>query len=450
MRVLNHCHPPGAPASPALLRSAARSLHSPTPLCCQATNLHASDISTPHRATVGEKSRKEFKTPLCIELINKASTQGYYPMTQFIKDCLTHPQYGYYAAKQTVIGGERADFLTAAEIPFFGDVMAGWVMDCWQKMGTPRVLHLVEVGPGKGTLMKTMLSQIKYFSPHLLHFLQVHLVEVGAARVAEQKAALVDFQTAQGKIKWWMSIESLPYILEPTIFIANEYFDALPVAQFRYTERGWVETCVEVDEDPTTEAHFRLVHAPSGSPSAYLIPDAVRQKAVVGDCIEVNAVGMQQMELLMKRMVDCQKAACLIIDYGKDEHMQSTLRGIRGHRFVDPLISPGEVDLSSWVAFNQLRWSLERLEMARRNLKWFPVMTQRNFLEQNGIDVRLAHVIKEEDTKTAMKMLQNFRRLMDPEEMGHSYKVFAMQTRNFPHVSPFFEEMPLPDAPTRA
>lgn len=412
-----------------------------------AMNLHASDMSTPDRATVNSANKKEFKTPLCTELVNKITAQGYYPMSQFIKDCLTHPQHGYYATKKHVIGSEKADFITAAEIPFFGDVLAAWVMDAWQKMGTPRVVHLVELGPGRGTLMKTMLKQIQYSNPHLLHFLQVHLVEVGAARREEQKQALAEFQTAQGKIKWWMDLESLPFSLEPTIFIANEYFDALPVAQFRFTERGWVETCVDVDTDPGTEAHFRLVHAPSGSMSAYLIPDEIRTKGVNGDCYEVNTVGMQTMESLMKKMMDCQKAACLLIDYGKDEHMHSTLRGIRGHRFVDPLLSPGEVDLSCWVSFRQLRWALERLEVARRHLKWFPVMTQHDFLLENGIDIRLAHVIKDEETKSAMKVLQNYRRLMDKEEMGGSYKVFAFQTRNFPNVAPYFAEMPLPPLP---
>ncbi|EPY34601.1 hypothetical protein STCU_01501 [Strigomonas culicis] len=425
--------------------AAAGGLRATRPL--YAMNLHASDMSTPDRATVNSGNKKEFKTPLCVELINKITAQGVYPMAQFMKDCLTHPQLGYYAKKSHVIGSERADFITAAEIPFFGDVLAAWVMDTWQKMGTPRVLHLVELGPGKGTLMKTMLTQIRYSNPHLLHFLRVHLVEVGAARREEQKAALADFQTAQGKIQWWMNIESLPFSMEPTIFLANEYFDALPVAQFRFTERGWVETFVEVDDDPSTEAHFRLVHAPSGSFSAYLIPEEVRRNGQLGDCIEVNATGMQHMEFIMRKMLDCSKAACLLIDYGKDENMHNTLRGIRGHRFIDPLLSPGEVDLSCWVAFNQLRWALERLEIARRHLKWFPVMTQADFLQLNGIDVRLAHVIKGEETKQAMKILQNYRRLMDAEEMGASYKVFAVQTRNFPNVAPFFEPMPLPPLP---
>ena len=75
----------------------------------------------------------------------------------------------------------------------------------------------------------------------------------------------------------------------------------------------------------------------------------------MGEYVEVNTSGMEQMELVMQKMIDATRAACLIIDYGKDEHMHSTLRGIRNHRFVDPLLSPGEVDLSSWVSFRQLR-----------------------------------------------------------------------------------------------
>lgn len=432
-------------------------------------NLHASEMSTPDRETVVKGIRKELKTPLCEELLSKITAQGYYPLSQFMKDCLVHPHYGYYSTKKHVIqSGDRkasagsssgstapitstrgtsssgGDFITAAEIPFFGDVLAAWVQDCWQKMGTPRVLHLVELGPGRGTLMKTMLTQIRFSNPHLLHFLQIHLVEMGAARREEQKKALAEFQTAQGKIKWWMDIEALPYTIEPIIFLSNEYFDALPVSEFRYTERGWVETCLEVDDDPAHEAHFRRVHAPSGSPSVYLIPDEVRKAGRMGDIVEVNAVGMETMELLMKRMIDAQKAACLVIDYGKDEHMKHTLRGIRGHRFVDPLLSPGDVDLSCWVSFRQLRWALERLEIARRHLKWFPLMTQRDFLHANGIDVRLAHVIKDQETKSALSILQQYRRLMEKDEMGETYKVFAVQTRNFPHVAPFFSEMPRP------
>ncbi|CUG87172.1 methyltransferase, putative, partial [Bodo saltans] len=198
-------------------------------------SLNQSEMSTPDRATVNSANRKEFKTPLTIELESKMTAQGFYPVSQFMKECLTHPQHGYYSSKKQVIGSEKADFITAAEIPFFADVLAAWVVDCWQKMGTPRVLHLVELGPGRGTLMRNMLKQIKFSSPQFFHFVQVHLVDVGAARVEEQKKALAEYQTANQKIKWWMSLESIPFSMEPTIFIANEYFDALPVAQFRYT-----------------------------------------------------------------------------------------------------------------------------------------------------------------------------------------------------------------------
>lgn len=396
-----------------------------------------SEMSTPDRHTVNNAPKKEFKTPLCQELINKSTISGYLPLSQFMKEALMHPHHGYYSAKKHVIGGDKADFITAAEIPLFADVLAAWVIDAWMKMGTPRTMHLVELGPGRGTLMKNMLRQIRHSHPQLIHFLQIHMVEAGAARADEQKKALTEYQTANQKIKWWMNVESIPFTLEPMLFISNEWFDALPIAQFQYTERGWVETCLEVDDDPNHPAHFRHIHAPSGTMAGFLIPEDLRKNGKLGDKVEINAYGMQAIEGLMKKMIDCGKAACLIIDYGKDEHMEDTLRGIRGHKFVDPLLSPGDVDLSAWVSFKQLRWALERLESARRHLKWHPVMTQAEFLEWGGIDIRLAHTIKDEETKNAMRILQSYRRLMDKDEMGESYKVFAFQTKNIPNVSPW-------------
>jgi NADH dehydrogenase [ubiquinone] 1 alpha subcomplex assembly factor 7 len=400
---------------------------------------HYSEISTPDRATVNRTNRKELKSDFAVVLEQRIHLSGYLPFAQFMREALQHPDYGYYSTKKNVIGGEKADFITAAEIPFFGDVLAAWVMDVWQKMGTPRNFQLVEMGPGKGTLMLNMLRQIRAVLPNLLNFMTIHMVEMGAARQEEQRKALAEFQTASGRIKWHNSIEALPFLSQPTCFIANEYFDALPISLFRYTERGWMETLVDVDEDPATEAHFRLVNAPGVSFANFLMPDDLRHKKDVqqGDTVEVCTHGMSAMETLMKRMVDSGKAAALIIDYGKDEHMTDTLRGIRGHKFVNPLLAPGDIDLSAWVSFKQLRWALERLPLAKERLRWFGPMQQNEFLEWNGIDARLASVLREQETKLALRVLQNFRKLTDDEEMGKNYKVFAVQTNNFPPVSPW-------------
>ena len=286
--------------------------------------------------------------------------------------------------------------------------------------------------------MKNVLTQIKTVSPQLLNFLQVHLVEAGASRTEEQKKALSEFQTAHQKIKWWLSIEALPINLEPTLFISNEYFDALPVSRFSYTDRGWVETCLAIDTEPSNPAHFRYINAPLGTTTGYFIPEDVRKSGEFGSQVEVNIVGMQQVEFIARKLIDSGKGACLIVDYGKDEHMKNTLRGIRGHKFVDPLLSPGDVDLSAWVNYKQLRWALERLEFMRHDIIIHPLITQRDFLAWNGIDVNLTSLVKDLQTKPAMKLLQGYRRLMDPSEMGETYKVFAFQTKNFPAVAPFF------------
>jgi NADH dehydrogenase [ubiquinone] 1 alpha subcomplex assembly factor 7 len=415
------------------------------------TKLHYSEMSTPDRATVASGTRKEFMTPLCEDFIHRINVEGNITLGTFMKDCLMHPSHGYYSTKKNVIqggsqageaqtkkgGAGTADFITAAELPYFGDILAAWVVDCWQKMGTPRGIHLIELGPGRGTLMKTILTQIQAAAPQLFAFLNIHLVEGGAARAEEQRKTLATFQTAHGKIKWHMSLDSMPHQLEPIIVIANEFFDALPVTHFHYTERGWVETMLRVNTDPGTERHFDYVHAPLGTMTAHLIPEEVRKNGKLGQMIELNLSGVGVAEKLAQRVCDATRGAACLIDYGKDEHMGSTLRGIRGHKFVDPLLSPGDVDLSAWVSFRQLRWAIERMEQSRRYIKVHPLLTQRDFLEQNGIDVRLAQMIKDQETKAALKMLQMYKRLMDPGEMGESYKVMCFQTKNFPTVAPF-------------
>ena len=402
--------------------------------------MHASEISTPDRGTVNSGNRKELMTDFTKMLHQKITLQGFMPLSQFMREALMHPEHGYYSAKKKVIGGQSADFVTAAEVPFFGDIIALWVIDCWQKMGTPRNFNVCELGPGRGTLMKTILQQIKFIQPQLLNFLTVHLVELGPARQEEQKENLKDFQTATGKIRWWMDVESLPVQNTPTVILANEWFDALPVTQFRYSDRGWLETCVDVDEDPRNEAHFKLMLAPGASFSNYMLPDEIRdrQDKQVEDQVELNTHGMQAMEKLAKKLTDAGKGALLVIDYGKDEHMADTLRGIRGHKFLNPLLSPGDVDLSAWVSFRQLRWTLDRLPLAVEKLQHHGPITQSEFLAHNGIDARLVLAIKDMETRQAMKYLSVFRRLMDPDEMGTSYKVFAVQTKNIPPVSPWF------------
>lgn len=414
------------------------------------TKQHISNLSTPDRATVASSNRKEFMTPLCEDLVHRCSVEGNVTLGMFMKECLMHPSHGYYSTKKNVIQGgasvgdkshsgkvSGADFITAAELPFFGDVMAAWIVDCWQKMGTPRSISLVELGPGRGTLMRTILTQIQHAHPQLFAFVTVHLVEAGAARAEEQRKNLSQFQSAQGKIKWHMSFDSMPNTLEPVIIIANEFFDALPVSHFHYTERGWVETMIQVNNDPGTERHFDYCHAPLGTFSAQLIPDEVRKHGKIGQMLELNVAGLGVAERLAQRICDASKGAVCLIDYGKDEHMTSTLRGIRGHKFIDPLLSPGDVDLSAWVSFKQLRWAIERNEYCKKYITVHPLLTQREFLEQNGIDVRIAQMIKGQETKTAMKMLQMYKRLMDPSEMGESYKVMCFQTKNFPTMSPF-------------
>eukprot|EP00759_Apiculatamorpha_spiralis_P057361 PhF_6_TR8619/c1_g1_i1/m.13444/K18164/NDUFAF7; NADH dehydrogenase [ubiquinone] 1 alpha subcomplex assembly factor 7 len=197
-----------------------------------------------------------------------------------------------------------------------------------------------------------------------------------------------------------------------------------------------MEVVLDVDEDPTHEAHFKFSHAGANSFSSYLIPGDIPPGM---DQLEVNTYGMAYMEKLGRRLIDAGTGAALIIDYGKDEHMMDTVRGIRGHKYVDPLLSPGDVDLSAWVSFKQLKWALSRWNLAKQHLKSYGPITQRTFLELNGIDVRLLSMVKHQETKVGLNIIQHYRRLMDEAEMGTSYKVFCVATQNLAPPSPWFK-----------
>jgi len=406
---------------------------------------HFSDISTPARSTVLDENKKELKTALAGLLQNRIHVGGFLPFSEFFKECLMNPEYGYYTTKRTVIGGASADFTTAAEIPIFCDIICGWIVDVWNKMGTPRRVNLVELGPGKGSLMCSVLRQMQTISPALFQFVNVHMVEAGTQRMEEQKVKLKDFQTATQKIQWYLDIDSLSVTGTPTIMIANEFFDALPVTQFtKDPQRGWLEAVVDVDEDPSQELHFKLAQAPANSFANLLIPDDVPKDMTQ---IEINTYGMATMEKVGRKLIDSGMGACLIIDYGKDEYMSDTVRGIRGHKFVNPLLSPGDVDLSAWVSFKQLRWALSRWSMAREQLRSYGPLTQRSFLEQNGIDVRLLMLCKAAETKIGLNIISNWRRLMedkmtsdDSQGMGKNFKVWCVATANLPPPSPWLKK----------
>lgn len=183
------------------------------------------------------------------KLIDK--NQGSISISDFMNAALYHKEYGYYMSKLPL--GKDGDFITAPEISqLFGEIVAAWVMHTWEKLGKPSKFSLVELGPGKGTLIHDIIRVTRKYND-FFDSVSIHLVEISPTLQEIQKEKLKGLD-----INWHENINSLPK--QPTIFLANEFFDALPIDQFVYRNGEWYENRVAKQDNgvPSKVADTRI------------------------------------------------------------------------------------------------------------------------------------------------------------------------------------------------
>jgi SAM-dependent MidA family methyltransferase len=316
--------------------------------------------------------------------------------------CLTHPRHGYYVTRDPL--GEKGDFTTAPEVSqMFGELIGAWAAAVWQQMGSPARLNLIELGPGRGTLMADALRAANAL-PTFRAALSVHLIEISSALRARQQQALA----GGGPIQWYDAIGSIPD--GPAIVIANEFVDALPVHQFVRDTDGWHLRVVGLTED---RLDFLVVPAPMPKDFNEDAP-----AAPVGSILELR--DEEPIASLARRLVR-DGGAALIIDYGHATlGFGDTLQAVRRHAYADPLADPGEADLTTQVNFAELAaW-------ARRNgAEVHGPATQGVFLRRLGIEARAARLRQSGSPKQAADIDAALVRLTASEQMGDLFKVLA-------------------------
>ncbi len=158
------------------------------------------------------------------------------PVSQFFEMALYHPQYGYYTSQNPL--GSAGDFITAPEISqVFGDMIGLWCIDVWQQMGAPQKFHLVELGPGTGTLMADMLRALQTV-PAAAQACYPALVEVSPYLAQKQKDKLSDTGTWGDRIQWAHTLEDIT-VDSPVIVIGNEVLDAIAFDQYIFDQGRW-------------------------------------------------------------------------------------------------------------------------------------------------------------------------------------------------------------------
>lgn len=316
------------------------------------------------------------------------------PLSQsrFMELALQHPTYGYYRSQEAV----GRDFTTSPEISqVFGELIGAWAIDYYLKLKQPKSVSLIELGPGKGTMMSDFL-RIANMSESFSEAVSVTLVEMNPLLKEAQRQAI------QSPTTWVERFEDVPHTSSPLIIIANEFFDALPTNCYIRRDNVLYEKRVAIKEGKLAFTPIMLEESQG--------PDHIREESPAASSLihEICARLLKQMGVF------------LCIDYGYEKGGGESLQALFEGELSDPLINVGKSDLTCHVNFGRLK------EIAlSQGLGVLGPLPQGQFLKAIGIDTRI-EMLKRENPSQKANLDVAVTRLIHPQQMGTLFKVMAI------------------------
>lgn len=334
-----------------------------------------------------------------IDIIAQQSPMG---IDAYMALVLGHPTLGYYTTKDPL--GAKGDFTTAPEISqMFGEMIAAFLSDAWMQMGRQKSLHLIEFGPGRGTLMADILRTAKSW-PDFYQALDIHFVETSPVLRQRAQEKLKPFIEDGREISWHENFDQVPQGF--SFVVGNEFLDALPIRQYVVKNGVWHERKV-VAEEKTLK--FVL------DPSDFDAPIAAE-----GSVLEICSAAHQLIEKISERL-GRNGGLALFIDYGHSGGYGDTLQALRNHAFIDVLAHPGESDLTAHVDFAAIKKTAQNCGMRVEG-----PMSQRFFLQGIGIEARASKLLEKANPDQAKDILAGLERLIDPKEMGNLFQAIVI------------------------
>jgi NADH dehydrogenase [ubiquinone] 1 alpha subcomplex assembly factor 7 len=343
-------------------------------------------------------------TPLLDIITKRIDAFGPISIADYMRECLLHPQHGYY--QKQIVFGEKGDFITAPEISqMFGEIIGLQLAEKWLQLGKPAETQLIELGPGRGTLMADILRAARSI-PEFHQSLNIHFIEASAQLRTLQREKV---PTAN----WHEQIQDIPEGF--SLIIANEFFDALPIHQYEKRDGIWFERMI-THQKKSLEYTLSLP-----GPQFALVPHSAKDRAN-NSIFEVCPSGLSITGILSDRLKQAGGAA-IIIDYGYTQSGGGdTFQALKDHKFISPLTEPGHADITAHVAFDQLAQTANE-----KDIKVEGPYEQGQYLMASGIGVRAQKLATGANSSKQKTILSELKRLTASDEMGQLFKVLMLE-----------------------
>jgi NADH dehydrogenase [ubiquinone] 1 alpha subcomplex assembly factor 7 len=333
----------------------------------------------------------------------KNKNNDLFTLDKFIEESLYNKKYGYYMKKNPF--GEKGDFITAPNVSIlFSEMIAIWVISFWEKLDCPKQFNLIELGAGNGEMMRVLVSTFNKF-PQFQKSCKINILEKSKLLQQIQKSNIKN-----NEIRWLNNLNELNNL--PCIFIANEFFDALPIKQFLKKEKKWYERHVEFTHNKKLE----YLDVPFNMPKfekEIEFKISYKQKF-----IEYSPLTTKYLKTIIKK-IKLSNGGILIIDYAYlEKEMKNTLQAVSKHKYCDVLKGFRNSDITYVLNFNLINKIIKKLGPCISLST-----TQKKFLTKLGLQDRAEILSKNMAFSEKADLYFRIKRLIDENQMGHLFKV---------------------------
>ena len=308
--------------------------------------------------------------------------------------------------------GKDGDFITAPNISrLFSEMIAIWIISFWESLGSPKKFNLIELGAGNGEMMKVLIESFQNF-PIFLNSCNFIIHEKSPVLIKIQRKKLI-----KTKIKWVTNIRKINS--NPSIFIANEFFDSLAIKQFVKKQNLWFEKFVYFENKKKVSFFKKKVDIKE-------IEKKIKFKISHNqNFIEYSQLGLKYLREVSK-IIKSNDGGLLLIDYGyTKKKMKNTLRAISGHKFANILMNIGNVDITHNINFDLFKKFTKKISGLEINLT-----TQKKFLSKMGIIERAEILSKNQNFLKKTDIYYRLKKLLDEKQMGKLFKVMMIKKKS--------------------